>query len=155
MNNEILPLPWRVIKDYANASNKADIWTSGHGSTMVAECRTGGMRDYLQMQATADFIVMACNSHHDLKDLNAELLEALKKALSFMQFVHNDPNNCFCGDNADEFENEVLPLAKTAIQKAEGSNVTPAPHVVPPSYEDYAEESERRTFSAMQGGRED
>jgi len=117
MNNEILPLPWRVIKDYANESNRADIWTSGHGSVMVAECRTGGMRDYLQMQATADFIVMACNSHHDLKDLNAELLKALKDITETLESCVGGSDPLHYEDVKDEIEKAESVIKKATKQK--------------------------------------
>lgn len=57
-------------------------------------------------------------SNAKLKTINAELLEALKKAQSFMQYVHNDTRNCFVGDNADEYETQIVPMLQAAITKA-------------------------------------
>lgn len=82
-----------------------------------------------------------------------ELLEALKYANLLL--TNQEEAEVRFDLTPEQVKNDVLNKIKSAIQKAEGSNVTAPPHVVPPSIEDYAEESERRTFSAMQEGRED
>lgn len=113
------PTPWHIHRDSQPVPfkmgktryGKLEIWPEDQTHEKVAVIlENGGVakNDGIEIgKANAAFIVEACNSHDRLKEINAELVEACKRALTQ---VRNHPSN-----NSDELAEDI----ESAIHRAE------------------------------------
>jgi len=84
--------------------------SAGKGIGFIAEIKTLPNRDYQQMEANADFIVRACNSHDELLEALKECLKAVNTVIAFSDMAGHESLSFI----------RVKKMAEQAIAKAEG-----------------------------------